>query len=323
MISYAQNGEDVVLERVFAEVKEGFYIDVGASDPLEDSVTNHFYERGWRGVNIEPDPHEFKRLAAARERDINLEAVVGSGVGPLSFYPSSVRGHGTVDAGRASKSGETTNLKVPQISLAAIFAEHAPRGGVDFLKIDVEGVEADVIASGDWKRDRPRVVVVEAVDATGRPTHERWELVLLEHGYSFALFDGLNRFYVRDEDGEQIGVALAAPANPFDEWTRAREVALEQALQQRLRELDAIAAQQIEAHDALSREQEAHGRARRELQDAQSAVAAERTALERTKHELTTVYDSTSWRLTAPVRDASRLVRMMRRDGAAQCGSRG
>ena len=66
MISYAQNYEDVVLERCFKDVPAGFYIDVGAWDPLEHSVTHHFYERGWHGINIEPNPEFFGAFSATR-----------------------------------------------------------------------------------------------------------------------------------------------------------------------------------------------------------------------------------------------------------------
>ena len=78
MLSYAQNAEDVVLERAFADVEEGFYVDVGASAPVDDSVTFHFYERGWHGVNVEPDPDDYERLVARASRDVNLRAAVGS-----------------------------------------------------------------------------------------------------------------------------------------------------------------------------------------------------------------------------------------------------
>jgi FkbM family methyltransferase len=313
MISYAQNGEDVVLDRVFAGVENGFYIDVGACNPVEDSVTYHFYERGWRGVNVEPDPSEFERLAAARDRDVNLETAVGPGAEMVTFYPSTVRGHGTVDRMLAGDRGQTMELQVTQIPLSTIFAEHAPPGGVDFLKIDVEGAEAEVVASADWDRDRPRVVIVEAVDSAGQPVHEQWESLLLEHGYTFALFDGVNRFYFRDEDAEAVRVALAAPANVLDDWIRAREA----AMLEQLRELGATAARMAETQAALVREQTTHAKTRQDLEDIRSALAAEQGTLARTQHELRDVYDSTSWRLTAPVRDASRLMRLMRRDDAA------
>ena len=71
MISYAQNFEDVMLARAFAGKTEGFYVDVGAMDPVDGSVTKYFYELGWSGINIEPDEEYYKRLVADRKRDCN------------------------------------------------------------------------------------------------------------------------------------------------------------------------------------------------------------------------------------------------------------
>ncbi len=96
MISHAQNGEDVVLRRAFADREGGFYIDIGACHPVEDSVTLHFYERGWRGVNVEPDRALFDRLTAARPRDVNLCVAIGQERGRADFHPTRTRGHGTL-----------------------------------------------------------------------------------------------------------------------------------------------------------------------------------------------------------------------------------
>ena len=71
-ISYAQNGEDVMLTRALKHIERGFYIDVGANHPSDDSVTKAFYDRGWRGLNIEPLPEHIAQLRAARLRGINL-----------------------------------------------------------------------------------------------------------------------------------------------------------------------------------------------------------------------------------------------------------
>src|SRR5579863_744930 len=71
LVSYAQNGEDVLLGRAFGWQTDGFYIDVGANHPVNDSVTKAFYDRGWRGINIEPG-RVFEKLAAMRPRDVNL-----------------------------------------------------------------------------------------------------------------------------------------------------------------------------------------------------------------------------------------------------------
>src|ERR1041384_3211716 len=71
LVSYAQNFEDVLLHRIFGNLARGFYVDIGASDPMIGSVTKIFYDRGWSGINIEPSS-TFPRLAAARPRDVNL-----------------------------------------------------------------------------------------------------------------------------------------------------------------------------------------------------------------------------------------------------------
>ena len=72
MILYVQNQEDVLLNRVFQGLSDGFYIDVGANDPVVDSVTKLFYDRGWTGINVEPDENCWRRLDSSRPRDRNL-----------------------------------------------------------------------------------------------------------------------------------------------------------------------------------------------------------------------------------------------------------
>ena len=85
MISYAQNLEDVLLARAFAGVDTGFYIDVGAFDPDIDSVTRHFYDAGWRGINIEPVAATACAVCAERPRDINLNVALGRTDGTLTL----------------------------------------------------------------------------------------------------------------------------------------------------------------------------------------------------------------------------------------------
>jgi len=223
MISFAQNLEDVVLERVFKGQLRGFYIDVGAWDPDDGSVTKHFYLKGWRGVNVEPVAYYFERLLAARPRDINLRVAVGSqdqrtaeflqfdGTGLSGFAETS---HRTVIENAGFRPHSTT---VDVVSLAEITARYAPPQ-VDFLKIDVEGAERFVIESAEWHAFRPRVVVVEALTPiTHRPAWFGWEGLLIQAGYRFALFDGLNRFYHRSEEPE-LREPLSVPANILDDY---------------------------------------------------------------------------------------------------------
>ena len=344
MLSYAQNAEDVVLRRVFFDRVAGFYVDIGACDPVEDSVTKHFYEQGWHGVNVEPDVRFHAALASDRPRDVNLCAAIGRGTTPITFYPTGTRGHGTLDATRAAGLSVAEPEMVPQITLAQVLAEQAPAEGVEFLKVDVEGWEAEVLASADWSRVRPRVVVVEAVDPNGRPSHEQWEGILLAARYRFGLFDGLNRFYCREEDAETLLPRLAAPGNVLDNWRLARELrAQADAVAGRQAELDrlsgALAEQSttlIAQHMELIAEQTAHAASRGELAAEQAAhmktrdmlaaeqalhaatrdaLVAEQLALAGQQRLLAAVQASTSWRITAPLRNSVRLVRLVRPGG--------
>src|SRR5262245_20792552 len=86
MVSYAQNAEDVLLDRLCPRGLKGFYIDVGAHHPVQGSLTKHFYDQGWRGVNVEPASEPMAELVAARPRDVNLAVGLSDQVGTLTLY---------------------------------------------------------------------------------------------------------------------------------------------------------------------------------------------------------------------------------------------
>ena len=227
MISYAQNFEDVVLNRVFHGRRHGRYVDIGAFDPDVDSVTRHFYDSGWSGVNIEPVDRHFRKFEKRRSRDWNIRTVVGAREGTVEFAEwgdSGLSGYRQLfesdDVERLGFAKVTRTL--PMTTLASI-ARRLPDGDVDFLKVDVEGAERDVLMGADWAAFRPRVILVEAIrpylsPGSGRPIepawHE-WEGILLDAKYEFALFDGLNRFYFRREEPE-LREPLSYPANVTD-----------------------------------------------------------------------------------------------------------
>lgn len=223
MISYAQNFEDVILNRVFKGKKTGFYIDVGAWHPVDHSVTKHFYDLGWSGVNVEPSNIYWKLLQRSRTRDINLHCAVSDKHElidyleiPNSGASSSIHSVWGIIAKQGALAKDAIKRKVECITLADICNRYAIDKEIDFLKIDVEGSELSVIRGGDWKKFRPRVVIVEAVTPfENTPNYSDWEQVLVEADYVFAYFDGLNRFYVRQESRELLP-AFALPPNVFD-----------------------------------------------------------------------------------------------------------
>ncbi len=222
MISYAQQGEDVLLNRLFPPDYVGFYVDIGASHPVNCSVTKHFYDRGWSGINVEPAA-VFELLRQRRPRDINLNVGVSQlpGRAMLFDYPDAP-GNATLSPAVAKDNERFPCTCVPReveiITLAQLCERHVKERTIDFMSIDVENHEAEVIGGGDWRRFRPRVLVVEATfPHSGQPTFMHWEPILLDDNYHFAIFDGLNRFYVRKEDSHLLE-RLNAPANSLDEY---------------------------------------------------------------------------------------------------------
>jgi FkbM family methyltransferase len=301
MISYAQNGEDVLLERLFGGQADGFYVDVGANDPTDLSLTRHFYDRGWRGINIEPVPDAYGRLCAERPRDTNLNVGVAARAGEMTFYElpdqSTLSTFSAEQAALYRAEGrQVVERPVRVLPLAEVFAAHVDRP-VDFLSVDVEGLEREVLAGGDWKRWRPRVVLLEATRPnTTEPTHQDWEPLLLEAGYRFAYFDGLNRFYVRAEEPALLE-GFRVPVNVCDNYVhyhytrqvealRERAADAERHMQQMFAELTGTHAALAEARGVVDSLVEQVKQHRGWLDGAQAELGATRAELGAAKAEL-------------------------------------
>jgi FkbM family methyltransferase len=220
--SHAQNSEDVVLWRALGHVDCGTYVDVGAADPDEDSVTKAFYERGWSGLNVEPADEYAERLRVERPRDVTVQACAGEAPGTITLHH--VLGTGlssvlesSIDS-LAATSYEVVDVEVPMERLDTIMAGAGLEGReIHFLKIDVEGFEESVLRGIDLSQWRPWVIVAEATaPRSPEQVHQLWEPLLLEFGYEFCLFDGLNRFYVAKEHPE-LRADLSYPASVFDQ----------------------------------------------------------------------------------------------------------
>jgi len=245
VITYAQNFEDVILARLFEGQREGFYVDIGAAHPTELSVTRHFYDLGWRGINVEPIPACFALFQRDRPRDVNLNVAVGAQTGEATFHEAADNpAISTMDPQQAAAlqaSGQrVATYTVPVVTADSLFEAHGlDARRVDFMKIDVEGFEAEVLRGLDLRRFRPRVLVVEAIASAGafpgwakvgtlRSTHEAWEPRVLEAGYRFAHFDGISRFYVADDQLDLLP-RFAIPPGVYDDIVLARELDGEQA----------------------------------------------------------------------------------------------
>ena len=214
-----------MLWRALSGVARGFYIDVGAGDPDRHTVTRAFYERGWSGVNVEPDPAVFRLLPLQRERDVNLPVALSDVPGERRLHIPSVPGLATLDSGVAFQHRlrgiGVRRIRVAVRTLAEICRQHAPTD-IHFLKIDVEGAEEQVLRGADFAAFRPWIVLAESTfPMTQRETHAAWEPLLLAAGYRFVWFDGLNRFYVAQERHAALAPHFRLPPNCFDRFRLA------------------------------------------------------------------------------------------------------
>ncbi len=219
-ISYAQRFEDLRLLRCFEGEASGFYIDIGAGHPVYDNVTFSFYLRGWCGITVEPNPWLAQLSEAVRPRDSRVAALVGAEPGEAIYYlvedfhglSTTVEHHARAAQSKYGKRSQA--MAMPVTTLRALCEQHA-RGSIDILKIDVEGAEREVLLGGDWQRFRPKIVAAEALaPVTLAPAWDAWEPLLIDKGYRFAAFDGLNRYYVTEEHAE-LAERLAAGPDAF------------------------------------------------------------------------------------------------------------
>lgn len=217
-----------MLWRALKHVEHGFYIDIGAAWPDEHSVTKALYERGWCGINIEPNPEFNRQLQECRPRDRNLRVAVGDREGVFAMNFLGDTGLSTLDDKIAEKhmqAGWSLERQEVQVTtLVALWQQHVPAGQeVHFLKVDVEGFEEAALRGNDWSRHRPWIVVVEATLPMSQvESHESWEPILLAANYRFAYADGLNRFYVADEHVDLLS-AFKYPPNVFDDFLLSRQ----------------------------------------------------------------------------------------------------
>ena len=165
--SYSQEGEDLIIKRFFEGKKSQlFYIDIGAHHPFRFSNTAIFYENGSNGVNIEANKNLFEALKNYRLRDENINVGVGLRSKSLKFYEFYESALSTFDEKiYESRIGDGWKLRqiseIQVLTLAEILKSLNINKQIDFLNVDVEGLDLEVLESNDWKLFRPTIVAVE------------------------------------------------------------------------------------------------------------------------------------------------------------------
>ena len=311
IVSYAQNFEDVMLWRALKHVENGFYIDIGANEPTIDSVSKTFYEKGWRGVHVEPSPEFSEKLKIERPDETVEQVLISNQVGEIKFYQIEGTGLSTADY-EVAKKHETAGfaykeITVPSISLDSLLQRYGDRE-IHWLKIDVEGYEESVLDSWENSKIRPWILVIESTQPLSTiESHHDWERRVINKGYAFAYFDGLNRFYIHESKSKLIS-CFSTPPNVFDGFTlsgQASNAMCSSVLEKVKGEKLAKEQAEAKASEAEAKASEAEAKASEAEAKASEAEAkaseAEAKASE-AAHQLHIVLNSTSLKITAPLR---------------------
>lgn len=161
---FSQTGEDILINGVLGNQEKGFYVDVGAYDPIKFSNTYGFYMRGWSGINIDPNPKSIAKFNHARPDDINLNIGISDKPEELTYYNFKESAFNTfskklVDSYKTSPIS-TTKIKVHRLD-EVLSAHIWPLQKIDLMTIDTEGYDLNVLKSNDWQKYRPKVIAVE------------------------------------------------------------------------------------------------------------------------------------------------------------------
>lgn len=346
LISYAQNYEDVMLWRAVGHIDDGFYIDVGAAWPTNDSVTKLFYDHGWRGINIEPNPALHAELIAARRNDINLQIALADVASTMSMHVVVDTGLSTLDPAIAvlhqSAGRDVESVEVQVSTLKDVWETHVPvNQDVHFLKIDVEGFEEAVLRGARLDVHRPWIVVIEATEPSSQiDSFSGWESLVTDSAYTFVYADGLNRFYVADEHAE-LAAAFRVPPNVFDGFVpraqaeaEAHAVAadvlvaneakrfaeVEEGLTEHISSLtERLAGTEASLLERTRAVAEAHRQSDAAIAqlattnaEAQAALSATWVRIDELDQHIQSIYRSRSWKLAAPLRVVTAVFRWAR-----------
>lgn len=206
--SFSSAGEDMILRHMLGSEKmSGFYVDVGAFHPTLFSNTYFFYLNGWRGINVEARPGSKTLFDKVRPRDVNLEVGISRQRGELTYYfiaEDSPMNSFSPEFLQQIEMVEAVRSKIPvsTLPLAEVLDRHLPKGqSIDFLTVDVEGHDYEVLESNDWQRFRPRLIVVE--DEELDPDESRIVQMMKGHGYELCaqnviILDKINEYFLLD-----------------------------------------------------------------------------------------------------------------------------
>lgn len=169
-IAWSQEGEDLLLHRIFGHLKLGTYVDVGAHHPKRFSNTYFFYRRGWAGINIDAAPGSMQRFKKCRPRDVCLEVGIGLERCRRQYYIFNEPALNGFSAELSLARDEENSpyfiekvVDVDVVPLTDVLGSYLGGKKIDFLSVDAEGLDLEVLMSNNWNRYRPKIVLAEVL----------------------------------------------------------------------------------------------------------------------------------------------------------------
>lgn len=199
--SYSSHKEDLIIDAIFGCKEKGTYIDIGANDPVYHSNTKRFYQRGWRGINVEPVPRKWRELQNDRPEDINLNMAVSDKDTTMPFYVLDWEMASSLDKEAAQVYAKLHNtyikevIQIPVCRLDTIIKTHLPGKQIDFVSIDVEEQVMPVLEGNDWDKYRPTLLCIEIWYDYEKRVRE----FIISKGYVPIFFTTFNGFFIDKE----------------------------------------------------------------------------------------------------------------------------
>lgn len=198
---FSDHQEDWILRMLFP-YKDGTYIEIGVWDATALSNTYIFYEMGWKGLLVEPIPQWARMVKGKRPKDIMVTKAISNASGKITMYINSARSSLSEDW--AGLFGSYKPIQVEAIRMDELMPKYPEFMTPDFVSLDVEGHEEQVLESIDWNTFKPTVYCIEAVnyDPELVRIHKKWEHYFLDNGYKLVCHNLHNRFYGRIDNAE-------------------------------------------------------------------------------------------------------------------------
>ncbi|MEO5998769.1 MAG: FkbM family methyltransferase [Chitinophagaceae bacterium] len=204
-VYYSQEGEDIILDRIFEGQQRGFYMDIGSHHPIRFSNTHKFYLKGWNGINIDATPGSMLPFKDIRPRDINIEIGISSQEGEMDYFIMDEPALNTFSKDRVDQLISDTTYKLKETvtvktrTLEQVMKQYVPLDQhIDFLTIDVEGLDFEILHSNDWNKYRPCIVLLEDLHSSIENVANS-ELYLFMKGLKYELLSRTyNTVFFRD-----------------------------------------------------------------------------------------------------------------------------